>query len=63
MNTTERHAFINRLRILHSLDRHEIAPIRTADWIPFRDDPARFLIRADDSTAARIMDAIERRET
>jgi len=60
----DQHTFINRLRILMSLDRHELEPDLTWEqWRRFRTDPFRFLIRADDPTADAIWHAIVKRET
>ena len=61
MTSAERHQFLNRLRVLHSLDQAELG-MSGDRWLLFREHPARFLIRADGATAARIMDAVERRE-
>lgn len=55
--------FHNALRILTSVDRHELADVFTdgAAWHAFRTDPFRFFIRADDDTAQAIWRVIERR--
>lgn len=55
--------FLNALRILHSIDQHELPDLAREDWPRFRDDPVRFLLRADDPTSDAIWRAIERRTT
>lgn len=55
------HRFMNALRILKSLDAHEVG-LEGSRWLKFRDDPVGFLIRADDSTANAIWLAIESRQ-
>lgn len=62
--------FHNSLRILTSIDKHELIEAGVLDhsepdhsvWIAFRDDPFRWLIRADDETAAKLWTIIERRQ-
>ena len=56
-------AFSNALRILHSLDFHEIeATGFGGNWTAFRDDPARYFLRASDADAAAIWAAIKKRQ-
>lgn len=54
--------FRNRLRILRSIDRHEIPGLEIGAWRRFVDDPFEFLIRADDEQAALIWDVVRKRE-
>jgi len=60
--------FHNALRILMSIDRHELEAagvIKARDhnaWGEFRRDPFRWLIRADDTDAPKIWAIIERRQ-
>ena len=53
--------FINGLKILRSLDAHEL-PTIGVDWPEFRDDPYRYFMRCPDDMAAEIWRAIERRQ-
>ncbi len=59
--------FHNWLRILISIDRHELEAagvISTGDhnaWGTFHRDPFRWLIRADDASAEKLWLLIERR--
>lgn len=58
--------FLNRMKILRSLDRHEVAAgafPETARWMQFQVDPEDYFIRADDPTQAAIWAAIIKRET
>jgi hypothetical protein len=59
----ERHTFINRLRIMHSLDLHEIAGMPLDQWGRFSANPYLFLMGADGPAQAAIWDAIKARET
>lgn len=60
--------FHNALRILTSIDRHELEAARVIAqgdnnaWGNFRRDPFRWLIRADDRMAERLWNIIERRQ-
>lgn len=59
--------FHNRLRIMISIDRHELEAagvIAHGDhnaWGTFHRDPFRWLIRCDDESAAKLWALIERR--
>lgn len=53
--------FDNRLRILRSLDQHEISHLTESEWSKFQLRPEHFYLRADDPTADGIWDAIEKR--
>ncbi|MDE2104465.1 MAG: hypothetical protein KGL39_44935 [Patescibacteria group bacterium] len=55
------HEFLNRVRILQSTVPLEVPFLAARQWTSFRDDPVRFLLRADDETAQRIWNAVERR--
>lgn len=61
-----RDVFHNNLRILLSIDRHELEDVgiclTTADWDRFQAAPFRFFIRCDDPTADRIWAVIESRQ-
>ena len=52
--------FLNRLRILRSLDQYEIS--RLTDWPKFRDDPPTYLSRCHVNEAKNIWKALRRRE-
>ncbi|HQS14975.1 hypothetical protein [Reyranella sp.] len=60
--------FHNALRILTSIDRHELEAagvIKAGDhnaWGTFTRDPFRWFIRADDASAAKLWGIIERRQ-
>lgn len=56
--------FLNALRILHSLDRHELPQFakQPSLWLTFRDAPHRYLMRCSDEHAAEIWAAIEARQ-
>lgn len=59
--------FHNRLRVMRSIDRHELveagalAPDDLAGWEAFDKDPYRWFIRAPDAEADRLWSIIERR--
>ena len=63
-----RAAFSNAIRILHSIDLHELleaGAIASGDgrsWQAFRSNPSRFFVRADDEVAAAIWRIIEQRQ-
>jgi hypothetical protein len=63
-----RDRFMNSLRILHSIDEHELAAVGVKfgefgfTWESFRNNPSRALMAASDYTADRICDIIERRQ-
>lgn len=66
-----RHAFTNRVRSLYNIDKSVIdaalrgigePPLDIIEWERFRDDPPRFLIRADQPTATVIWRCIEARQ-
>ena len=59
----DQHTFINRLRILASLDGDELEPKIGNRWLLLRDDPFFFLITADTQTANIVWRAIIKRET
>ena len=52
--------FGNRLRILRSIDLHEIPQV--LDWPAFRDNPSGYFIRCADEEAEQIWLALRRRE-
>ena len=60
--------FHNALRILTSVDRHELVAagvMRHGDhnaWGTFRRDPFRWLIRADDAAAHKLWRIVEARQ-
>lgn len=51
---------LNVLKILRSLDHCEVEFLQWNSWERFRDDPYRFLMRADDDTQAAIWAAVEK---
>ena len=52
--------FLNRLRILRSLDRCEVPEVM--GWVDFRDDPLGHLISCPDDEAEHIWTALRKRE-
>lgn len=68
MSDLARDRFMNSLRILHSIDEHELASVGVKfgefgfTWEAFRDNPSRALMMASDYTADRICTIIERRQ-
>lgn len=65
MAKSEQQQFANRLRILRSIDLHELTEVGFPEtrWNAFVVDPYNFLIRADDDTAAKLWAIIEKRMT
>jgi hypothetical protein len=55
------HQFNNANKVLTSIDHHEVPFLDGPAWQRFSSQPARFLMRADDETAARIWEVVERR--
>ena len=58
----DQHTFINRLRILNSIDCGEVMGLSVDRWKIFSADPYRFLMQCDDQTAESIWRSVERRE-
>lgn len=58
--------FLNRIKIMISLDQHEIrpsgGPMTDSVYTRFVADPFRFMMRCDDQTAAAIWRAVVARE-
>ena len=52
--------FLNRLRILRSLDAAEVPDLPL--WADFRDDPYEYLIRCSHAEAEHIWTALRKRE-
>ena len=52
--------FLNRMRILRSLDAHEVPDVTS--WVDFRDDPYGYLISCHDDEAEHIWTALRKRE-
>lgn len=65
---TELRVFHNRLRILMSIDKHELveAGVLAADdfdgWVNFSKCPYRFFIRRADETVAKLWALVQKRE-
>ena len=54
--------FHNGLRLLRSIDRHEINMVMSPeDWFAFRNHPYDFFIRCDDAKAEAIWAVMEAR--
>lgn len=58
--------FHNRLRIMSSIDQHELADLDADIWTDseyakFRDDPWRYFIKADDEAAVMIWNVVTKR--
>jgi hypothetical protein len=64
---TTLHDFHNRLRVLTSIDMHELVDAGViergdvTEWGRFTRDPFRWLIRADDASAEKLWTIIEKR--
>lgn len=58
--TLSRDAFMNSLRILHSMEPEGMLPVGARHR--FMDDPVEYLLRADDPTVDRIWAAIQERQ-
>lgn len=60
--------FTNRLRMLRSIDRHELVQARVmpvddeATWTWFRRNPYDYMIRASDQARAAVWTIIQRQE-
>ena len=52
--------FLNRLRILRSLDHDEVPEVKC--WVDFRDAPCGYLISCPDDEAEHIWTALRERE-
>lgn len=64
----ELHRFLNRLKILHGLERYEIEAsmdrkMHHLAWGMFRDNPSQQFLNCDDPTQAAIWRAVKARET
>lgn len=57
--------FRNALCVLASIDEHELVDagltLSTLAWTDFAQNPWRYIVRADDETAAKIWSIIQRR--
>ena len=58
----DKHAFLNRIRSLHSIDRDQLPELSEKQWLQYCSNPAVFLIRADDPTAEAIWREVEKRQ-
>ena len=58
----EQRTFTNNVKILYSLDQHEVPFLQGQYWQRFSSDPVRYLIRADDETADAIWAAVVKRQ-
>jgi hypothetical protein len=57
-----KHQFVNRVRSLYNIDRHLLPELDGEEWIRFRDDPPRFLIKTNEKNAKAILREIEKRQ-
>lgn len=57
-----RGAFLNRVRSLYNIDRAQLPWMTDSQWMGFRTDPARFVIRCSDNVADRILEIVEKRQ-
>lgn len=55
-------AFINRIRSLWNIDKHDVPWMTAEQWAKFSADPPAFLIRCDDTAAASIVAIVEARQ-
>lgn len=60
--SADRHAFLNRVRSLHCIDRGELPELDWTEWRLFQDNPADYLLRTDDTQAAAIWREVEKRQ-
>lgn len=56
------HQFIDRIRSLYNIDHYLLPELTDEQWIEFRDDPPRYLIRADQAQADAILREVEARQ-
>ena len=61
--TTDFERFLNRLRILRSIDKHEIPLASWKTWWEFQDNPYEYLIRCQPDEAEQIWAALRKRDT
>lgn len=54
--------FLNRVKILYSIDHWQLAELTNNQWLEFVRDPPRFLMRADDFIADAILREVEARQ-
>jgi hypothetical protein len=65
----DREEFLNTLKVLNGLDRHELERFGViphgahAKWYLFRDDVLKFLLRADDDVMHNLWRLVEHRIT
>ena len=59
---TDFERFLNRLRILRSLDRDEVPDVSWPGWLAFQDNPYEYLITCHDDEAKHIWTALRKRE-
>lgn len=61
----DRHAFVNALKIMRAIDFDELTAAgvlsKSECWRAFRNDPALWLVRADDERADRLWTLVEAR--
>lgn len=56
------HEFVNRIRSLYNIDHYLLPELTDEQWIEFRDDPPRYLIRTDKPQADAILREVEKRQ-
>ena len=58
---TAKRQFHNQIRILYSLDFHDLLGVDLDFWIAFRDNPAKTLLTCSDKHADIVWRAVEKR--
>lgn len=56
------HEFLNRLRSLYNIDHDQLPELTPEQWMEFRDNPPRYLIRTDRTQAEAIVREMEKRQ-
>lgn len=56
------HEFINCIRSLYNIGHYELPELTDEQWIEFRDDPPRYLIRTDKVQAEAILREVKKRQ-
>lgn len=56
------HEFLNRIRSLYNIDHAQLPELTDAQWVEFRDNPPRYLIRTDRTQAEAIVREMEKRQ-
>ena len=63
LDGSDRARFLNRLRILRSIDRHEVLGLTDQEWTRLRANPCEFVIRCSNPAAEHVWAAVRKRES